>query len=122
MFVQTERANQVLTVNSGCGSPTRIMRTPRIEFDQSAQRPQRFGDSLVRLEIAEGADERRSFVEAQRVACCVAIGVRNPGAMRNGRDRALRSPARASAAPRNRCGRSAPRDASSSLRVIATPS
>ena len=61
------------TGNSGCGSPTRIMRTRGSSLHQPAQRAQRFGDALIRLEIAEGADQRGGFVETQRVPGGVAI-------------------------------------------------
>ncbi len=48
----------------------------RVELHQASQGPQRFRDALIRLEITEGADQRRGFVEAQQCAGGVAIRVR----------------------------------------------
>ncbi len=40
----------------------------RDHLHQTLQRPQRFGDSLVRLQVSEDADERRGFIDAQSMA------------------------------------------------------
>ncbi len=51
----------------GCGSPTRIILRVRHQPHQPAERAQRFGDALVRLQKAEDADQRRRFVQPQFV-------------------------------------------------------
>ena len=55
----------------------------RHQAQQAAERAQRFGDPLVGLEEAEDADQRRGLVQPQLVAEAVAVGLRNPGAVRD---------------------------------------
>ena len=65
---------------------------PRIKADQAAQGAQGFSNPLVGLEVPEGADERRGFVDTQFVARSQAVGFRNPGTVRdyrNGAGKAL---------------------------------
>ena len=57
----------------------------RHQAHQAAERAQRFRDPLVRLEESEDADQRRRLVQPQLVAEAVAVGLRNPGAVRDHR-------------------------------------
>src|SRR3984885_8592119 len=50
---------------------------------QPAKGPQRLGNALVRLQESEDADERCGLVQAQTIAKFRAVGLRNPGAVRN---------------------------------------
>src|SRR5207245_11788856 len=50
---------------------------------EAAKGAQRFGDALVRFEVTEDAEPRGGFVEAELVAEAVAIGLRDPGAVRD---------------------------------------
>ncbi len=65
LALQAERANQLLHAEFGMRLAHQNHAHARVEFDQPAQRAQRLGDSLVRLQISEGANERRGFVNAQ---------------------------------------------------------
>ena len=55
----------------------------RHQAQQAAERAQRFGDALVGLEEAEDAHQRGRLIQPQLVAEAVAVGLRNPGAVRN---------------------------------------
>ena len=94
----------------------------RFQLHQPAKRAQRFGDPLVRLEMAERPDQRRRFVEPSSWRAALRIrSAGKPCAVRNGRDRA-----RKSLLPRQPRDEIAVNDqafeAWSSRRVIGTPS
>ena len=55
----------------------------RHQAQQAAERAQGFGDALVGLEESEDAHQRRRLIQPQLVAEAVAVGLRNPGAVRN---------------------------------------
>ena len=54
----------------------------RHQAQQAAEGAQRFGDALVRLQVAEDADQRSRLVQSEFVAEAVAVGLRNPRAVR----------------------------------------
>ena len=62
VLAQAERANQLLHRELGVGLAHQNHAHARIELHEPAQGPERFGNSFVRLEITECADERRSAI------------------------------------------------------------
>ena len=60
----------------------------RLNPEETAERPQRLGDTLVGLQESERADQGCVSVDAQLVTVREAVGFGNPGTVRNARQRA----------------------------------
>ena len=89
---------------------------------QAAERAQRFGDALVRLQKSEDADQRRGLVQPQLVAVAVAVGLAE--SRRRAESRAIgpvKPAARISSCMKRLCT-TTPRALSSMRRVMGTPS
>ena len=93
---------------SWCGSPTRIIFAVGSTRNRRAECPQRFRDSLVRLQEAEHADQRRKLIQAQPLPVGLTVRLGDPGAMRYARDRARETCGAQASPSRNRYARSPP--------------
>src|SRR5713101_8470241 len=63
----------------------------RFELRQAPEGAKRFGDTLVRLQETEGADEGRRFVQAEAVAILHPVSGRDPRSVRDAPHRSRKS-------------------------------